>query len=97
MNYDIRSLDISIINGYMVNAKTGQRIVWYECDHNKNKECDKSVCRALFGNDNHDFGFCSKTANPAYRKEGTSPWYAVLKNSPDGGEPYWGREYIEGV
>lgn len=30
-------------------------------------------------------------------KDGGKTWYAVLKTSEDGGEPYWGREYVEVV
>ena len=43
------------------------------------------------------FGFCAKTLNPAYMKDGGRAWYAVLKTPDDGGEPYWGREYLEVV
>ena len=43
------------------------------------------------------FGFCSKTLDPRFRKDGGKAWYAVLKTSEDGGEPYWGREYVEVV
>ena len=96
-NQDINHMQFSIADGYICDAKTGKCIVWYECDPDKNTECNKSICRKTNDTEGHNFGFCSKTNNPAYRKEGTSPWYAVLKNSPDGGEPYWGREYIEGV
>lgn len=28
---------------------------------------------------------------------GNKAWYAVLKTSEDGGESYWGREYVEVV
>ena len=43
--------------------------------------------------DEGGFGFCSKTLDPRFRKDGGKAWYAVLKTSEDGGEPYWGREY----
>lgn len=97
INYDIHSLKLVSVDGYLVNAETGERIIWYECDPNKNTDCGKSICRNLNTGEDHDFGFCSKTPNPEFRVDGTKAWYAVLKNSPDGGEPYWGREYIEGV
>lgn len=82
-------------NGYLVNGATGEKIIWYECDPAKNTECAHKICRAASKED-HDFGFCSKTANPAFRKDGSKAWYAVMK-SAEGSEPYWGREYIEGV
>ena len=47
--------------------------------------------------DEGGFGFCSKTLDPRFRKDGGKAWYAVLKTSEDGGEPYWGREYVEVV
>lgn len=97
INFDIHSMKFVAVDGYLVNAETGERIVFYECDPNKNTVCDKSICRNTHNGEDHDFGFCSKTPNPKFRKDGTKAWYAVLKNSPDGGEPYWGREYIEGV
>lgn len=47
--------------------------------------------------DEGSFGFCSKTLDLRFRKDGGRAWYAVLKTSEDGGEPYWGREYVEVV
>ena len=47
--------------------------------------------------DEGGFGFCSKTLDPRFCKDGGKAWYAVLKTSEDGGEPYWGREYVEVV
>lgn len=80
---------------YLVDAETGRKVLFYECDPAKNKECDKKMCRA--GEAESDgFGFCAKTANPAYRKDGGRAWHAVFKVPADG-EPYWGREYVEGV
>ena len=86
---------IVAVDNYLVYGPTGEKVVWYECDPCKNTECDKTFCRMKVDED-QDFGFCAKTANPAFRKDGSRAWYAVLKS--DGtGEPYWGREYIEGV
>ena len=87
--------NIIAVDGYLVYASTGEKVIWYECDPCKNTECDKTMCR-LNATDDHDFGFCSKTINPTYRKEGTKAWYAVLKSDEDN-EPYWGREYLEEV
>lgn len=84
--------DIIARDGYLVYGSTGEKVIWYECDPNKNIECDKSMCRSLSVED-HDFGFCSKTINPNYRKDGGVAWYAVLKSDGES-EPYWGREYI---
>lgn len=81
--------------GYLVDRETGNKVVFYECDPAKNTECAKTMCRAEMAEDEGGFGFCAKTFNPAFRKEGGKAWYAVLK-TPDESEPYWGREYIEG-
>ena len=81
-------------DGYLVYENTGEKVVWYECDPNKNKECDKTMCRTD-DVEGHSFGFCSKTINPEYRKIDGTKWYAVLKSDEDN-EPYWGREYIQG-
>jgi len=77
-------------DGYLVDSVTGDKVVFYECDPNKNKECSKILCRASMPEDDGDFGFCAKTPNPAYRKDGGRAFYAVLKE-----DTYWGREYID--
>lgn len=81
-------------NGYLVDGKTGKRVVFYECDPSKNTECDRMMCRADTGEDDSGFGLCAKTINPRFRKDGGKSWYAVMKTPDDGSEPYWGREYI---
>lgn len=81
-------------NGYLVYADTHERVVFYECDPSKNTECPKTMCRAEQNEDEGSFGFCAKTTEPRFRKEGGRSWYAVQK-VPEYGEPYWGREYIE--
>lgn len=83
-------------NGYLVYADTHERVVFYECDPSKNTECSKTMCRAEQEEDEGSFGFCAKTTEAKFRKEGGRSWYAVQKTTEDG-EPYWGREYIEGV
>lgn len=87
--------DIISKDGYLVYGSTGEKVIWYECDPDKNFECNKAMCRSSM-NEDHSFGFCSKTNNPVYRKDGGKAWYAVLKTDGDS-EPYWGREYVEGV
>lgn len=82
--------------GYLVYEDTKEKVVFYECDPAKNHECSKQMCRADIPESEGGFGFCAKTTNAAYRKDGGKAWYAVEK-IPDDGEPYWGREYIEGV
>ena len=54
------------------------------------------MCRAEQDEDEGSWGFCDKTTEPKFRKEGGRSWYAVQK-TPGDGEPYWGREFIEGV
>lgn len=76
-------------DNYLIDDETGKKIVFYECDPEKNKECDKSFCRGENG-----IGYCSKTTNPDYAKDGSRTWHAV-KKYPDAGEPYWGREYLD--
>ena len=82
-------------DGYLVYADTLERVVFYECDPAKNTECPKTMCRIEEAEDEGGFGFCAKTVNPAFRKDGGKAWYAAQKTLEDG-EPYWGREYIEG-
>lgn len=77
-------------NGYLVDANTGEKIVFYECDPNKNTECDKRMCRMDGSENDSGFGLCAKTINPAFRKDGGRSFYAVLKE-----DTYWGREYID--
>ena len=67
-------------NGYLVDTDTGEKVL----------ECDKSICRANLSEDDGDFGFCAKTINPAFRKDGGRSFYAVLKE-----DTYWGREYVD--
>lgn len=82
-------------DGYLVDASTGERVVFYECDPSKNTECDKVLCRANQDDDGDgSFGFCAKTLNPAFKMDGGRSWYAV-KKTPEEGEPFWGREYID--
>lgn len=82
-------------NGYLVDGVTGQKVLFYECDPTKNTECDRKICRVDGAEGDGGFGFCSKTTNSRFRKDGGKAWYAVLKTPNDGGEPYWGREYVE--
>ncbi len=80
---------------YLIDSETGEKVVFYECDPQKNCECaDKGMCAPLSAEESRGMGGCSKTVNPAFCKDGGRCWYAVLK-TPDDGEPYWGREYIE--
>jgi hypothetical protein len=81
-------------DGYLVDSETGEKVVFYECDPDLNTECDHAMCRTDGTEGDGGIGFCSKTLNPAFRKEGGRSWYAVEK-TPDEGEPYWGREYID--
>lgn len=87
--------DIIAKDGYLVYGSTGEKVIFYECDPAKNFECDKTLCRMNMDED-HEFGFCTKTIDPRFRKDGGKVWYAVLKNDGES-EPYWGREYVEGV
>lgn len=76
-------------DNYLIDEETGNPVVFYECDPEKNRECDKTFCREQDG-----IGYCAKTTNSEYAKEGSRMWYAV-KKSPEVGEEYWGREYID--
>ena len=79
--------------GYLCDPKTGERVVFYTCDPAKNFLCDKAMCRASRGcEEEGELGFCSSTPEPAFRKDGTRPFYKRLNS--DG---YYGREYIEEV
>lgn len=87
--------DIIARDGYLVDSVTGEKVIFYECDPAKNTECEHQICRMGGDEDEGSFGFCSKTLNPKYRKDGGRAWYAVLKKTDDDEEPYWGREYLE--
>lgn len=75
--------------GYLVDAASGERVVFYTCDPKKNPDCNKSMCRA---NIPENMGFCSSSMNPEHRAEGTRPFYKKLND-----EGYFGREYVEEV
>lgn len=92
-DHNIKIASIVPHNGYLVDSETGDKVLFYECDPSKNTECSKNMCRCEASEDDGGFGFCSKTVNPEFRKENGSVWYSVLK-TPDEGEPYWGREYV---
>ena len=80
-------------DGYLVDSVTGEKVVFYVCDPSKNTECAHHLCRANLIDANEDdgaFGYCGKTINPEFRKEGTQPFYAVMKD-----RTYLGREYIQ--
>lgn len=72
--------------GYLVDAVTRERVVFYVCDPEKNHECRKSNCRIT---SSEEFGFCSSTAERAYQAAGTRPFYKRLND-----KGYYGREYI---
>lgn len=90
----VRVENIIAKGGYLVDGVTGEKVVFYECDPDKNTECGRKMCRADTGEDDSGFGLCSKTINPLFQKDGGKSWYAVMKTPNDGSEPYWGREYI---
>ena len=80
-------------DGYLVDSITGERVIFYECDPSKNTECTHSICRTTDSlEDEGEFGLCGKCLNPDFKKDGSKPFYAVLKEGT-----YWGREYIEEV
>ena len=95
MRIMVKISDIVERNGYLVDSTTRKKVLFYECDPTKNTECDRKLCRAKAAEDEGTFGFCSKTLDPRFRKDGGKAWYAVLKESDSDGEPYWGREYVE--
>lgn len=87
--------DITADGNYLVNRLTGERVIFYDCDPSKNTECAGSgMCGCSVADEERTVGGCSKTVNPNFRKVGGRCWYAVLK-TPEAGEPYWGREYIQ--
>lgn len=74
-------------DGYLVDAVTRERIVFYVCDPAKNPECAKSNCRIT---SSEEFGFCSSTPDQACQAAGTRPFFKRLNDSG-----YYGREYIK--
>lgn len=73
-------------DGYLVDAITRERLVFYVCDPDKNKECDHASCRDA---EESGVGFCASTTERAYMAEGTRPFYKRLND-----KGYYGREYI---
>lgn len=73
-------------DGYLVDAVTKERIVFYVCDPEKNRGCIKTNCRAAGA---EGIGFCSSTTEREYQAPGTRPFYKRLN-----GQGYYGREYI---
>lgn len=79
------------LNGYLVHKDTKEKVVFYVCDPAKNTSCPHGICRMLdSAEDEGSFGFCNKTMHEQFKKDGTKPFYAVLKE-----DTYWGREYID--
>lgn len=76
-------------DGYIVDAD-GKRVVFYECDPQKNFLCPKELCRFAPGNDG-EIGLCSSTPEPSFCKEGGRAFYKKWNGE------YMGREYIEEV
>ena len=56
--------------GYLVDGSTGEKVLFYECDPRKNTECNREMCRGDGAEDEGGFGFCSKTLDPRFRKDG---------------------------
>lgn len=78
-------------DGYLCDPETGERVRFYVCDPTKNVLCTKSMCRALTAAEGEgEIGFCASTPEPAFRKDGTKPFFKRL--NADG---YFGREYID--
>ena len=79
------------INGYACDI-SGERIIYYDCDPDKNKECKKVWC-AFRGILPWKRGTCDKTTDKAARRAGTKPFY--IKLGKRGDRVVFGREYIE--
>ena len=62
--------------GYLVDGVTGEKVLFYECDPRKNTECNREMCRGDGAEDEGGFGFCSKTLDPRFRKDGGKAWCA---------------------
>ena len=92
----VKTENITAKDGYLIDSETGKKVVFYECDPEKNTACDKALCRLDCAENARGFGGCSKTHNPAYRKDGGRAFYAKEKID-EYGSSYWGREYIEEV
>lgn len=88
--------DLCSVQKTYLTDDNGNKIVFYECDPNKNNMCSKTMCRYSENGSETDtsVGFCAKTTIKEFRKDGGKAWYAVMKQN-EIGEPYWGREYID--
>lgn len=78
----MKKTDIVSCDGYLMDSETGKRVVFYQCDPDKNTECEKRACKNLF---------CSKTTDSRFRKDGGKAFYASFKSS-SGGQPVFGWE-----
>ena len=79
---DVKKIDTKTSDGYLVSSETGERIVFYQCDPEKNTECEKRACKNLF---------CSKTTDPRFKKDDGHAFYASFK-SFSGGQPVFDWE-----
>lgn len=64
--------------GFIINTKTGDRLVFYDCDPNKNVLCPKTMC----GLTNADGFGCTRTCEPLFAKEGGDHYH--IQQLPDG-------------
>ena len=67
--------------GYLIDPDTGRRVKFYRCDPEKNTICDHAMCRyPCQKDDDSEIGFCVSTPFPAFRRDGTGPFYFRLNH-----------------
>ena len=79
------------VDGYACGAD-GKRVVFYDCDPQKNIGCKKTMC--AFGGDwQWKRGHCDKTTEKDASRDGSKPFY--IKQEKKGARVVFVREYIE--
>lgn len=58
---------------FLSDSVTGERVVFYECDHKRNKHCRKSACKPLGRGD--DMTGCDATTDPKARAAAGKAFY----------------------
>lgn len=74
---------------FLVDTETGKKIVFYQCDPEKNQHCRKSGCKSLGRGD--DMIGCDITTDPEARAAGSQAFYLYCI---PGSSVEWSRVYI---
>jgi hypothetical protein len=73
---------------FITDADTGEKIVFYECDPEKNKDCGKLICK--HSGLKPQFGICDITNKAEYRADEGRAFYIRCRHK----KPTFERVYI---